>query len=165
MKSQLLGDFRLRFYARGKFTPDWDITVPNGPTYEGVNYILNTGYRGGTQSSQWYIGLIDANGFTTPSASDTHASHPWGEWLGVYLSQRGLWAPTAAASGQMPYSAVTAISITANGSIQGAFLANRQATGLATGSILYSTAPASTGLAVTAGGTVLAGYKVRLRAA
>jgi hypothetical protein len=165
MKFKLSGEYDLRYYPPGSRKVAWAVTLKNGPTYEGVNYVLNSGFRGATQSSLWYIGLIDASGYTAPSASDTHALHPWAEFTAIYLSQRGLWSPAAAAGGQVAYSGVTAISITGDGSIRGAFLANQQATGTASGSILYSTAPASSGLAVTAGGTILAGYKLRLRAA
>lgn len=165
LKIATSGRFWLCYFGPKGVKPEWEVVLRNGPTIEGVNYVLNAGYRGATASSSWYVGLIDNTGYSAPTEDDTHAAHPWSEFTSIFLSQRAAWSPAAAAGGQLNYSAVASISITGDGSLRGAFLANRQATGLAAGSILYSTAPADSGLSVSAGGTVLAGYKLRLRAA
>lgn len=52
-------------------------------------------------------------------------------------------------------------SITASGTVRGAFLASQQATGSSSGPTLYCTAVADAGVAVVSGGTLTFSYKLR----
>jgi hypothetical protein len=42
--------------------------------YEGMNYLLNTGLKGGTPSTSWYVGIIQSNAYT-PALSHTLAAN------------------------------------------------------------------------------------------
>lgn len=140
----------------------WILKFPNGTTIEGVNYLLDGAFRGGSRGSTWYIGLIDNSGFAAVADTDTLAAHSgWSEYTGLYASNRGSWTPIAANAGLMAYSPITTIQIASSGNIIGAFLANQQPVGATTG-VLYATGVASSALPVTAGGTVSVGYKTKL---
>lgn len=75
------------------------IEIPNGATYEGLNYLLNVGFRGGSQVS-WFVGYIDP-AFAGVSPNDTFSSHPgWIEtWLGFGPGRRASWLGGSAAGG------------------------------------------------------------------
>lgn len=144
---------------------DWDFYVDNAVTTEGLNYLLDANFRGGTQQPLWYLGLIDNAGFSALDPTDTHAAHTgWGEFTGIYFGLRPQWnVVTAANSGQLASSSVSVFQITANGSVRGAFVASRQATGTGSGAILYSTAAMSAGMSVSNGGTLSVTYTGRMR--
>ena len=57
--------------AEGNFK--WKETIKNLVTNEGLDYIMETGFRGGTGSSTWYVGLKDTG---APNADDTAAELP-----------------------------------------------------------------------------------------
>lgn len=40
-------------------TLKWEETIDNLVTTEGLNYILNAGFKSGTQPANWYVGLKD----------------------------------------------------------------------------------------------------------
>jgi hypothetical protein len=144
---------------------DWDFYLPNAVTTEGLDYLLNAAFRGGTQQANWYLGLIDNSGYSALAAGDTHAAHAgWGEYTGIFLSSRPAWnVATAANSGQLASSTPSVFSITANGSVRGAFVASRQLVGVGAGAVLYSTAAMSSGMSVSSGGTLSVTYTARLR--
>lgn len=139
------------------------LSFPNGVTVEGVNYLLNRGFRGGTGIPAWYVHLIDDAGFAALDPTDTTAAHAgWTEFTAVAGGNGILWNPVAAAGGFLDASPQTVISVTAPGTVRGAFLSSRQATGLGAGQTLYATGAAASGLAVVAGGTVSILYQLRL---
>lgn len=134
----------------------------NGTTEEGVAYVLGAAFRGVAKFPSWYVGLINDAGFAALAAADTHVSHPgWSEYAGLYNSLRVAWVP-AAAAGALMDAANAVISITAAGSVRGAFLASTPAIGNAGGQVIYATGADEEALAVEAGGTVTVGYKLRL---
>ena len=57
--------------AEGNFK--WKETIKNLVTTEGLNYIMEAGFRGGTASSTWYVGLKDTG---APDAGDTATELP-----------------------------------------------------------------------------------------
>lgn len=135
----------------------------NGPTFEGVNYLLESGFRAGTRLSPWYVGLINYAGFGTVDSGDTHASHAgWSEYAGVSGGNRVAWTPGAAVGGLAQSGTLTTLTITTSGSVIGAFLDSRQPTGTGGVATMYCTGVALTPLAVVIGGTVTVGYSVRL---
>lgn len=144
---------------------DWGFYVTNGVTTEGVNYLLNTNFRAGTQQPLWFLGLIDNAGFSLLDPGDTHASHTgWGEYTGIFLSSRPNWnVVTAANGGILASSSPSIFSITANGSVRGALVASRQLVGVGAGAVLYSTGAMSAGMSVSAGGTLSVTYSGQLR--
>lgn len=144
---------------------DWCFWVPNAVTTEGLNYLLNANFRGGTQQPNWFLGLIDNSGFSALDPGDTHTAHTgWGEYSGIFLSARPAWnVATAANSGQLTSSSPSIFSITANGSIRGAFVASRTLVGVGAGAVLYSTGAMSAGMSVSSGGTLSVTYSGQLR--
>lgn len=135
----------------------------NGPTYEGLNYLLETGFRAGARASTWYIGLISNTGFSAIDPTDTHASHAgWTEFASLSGANRVAWTPGAAVGGLVESSSPTVLTVTASGTIRGAFLDSRQAVGTGGTATLYCSGAADSGLAVVAGGTVTINYSLRL---
>lgn len=144
----------------------WIRAVPNRPTVEGVNYLLDRSFRGATAPAAWYVGLIDNAGFVTLADADTHAAHAgWAEFAAVLGGNRGQWNPVAAAGGVLDGVPATGIQVTAAGAVRGALLASRQAVGLSGGAVLYATGQTgvSGGFAVSAGGMITVTYQLRLR--
>ena len=45
-------------------------------TDEGVNYALDTAFTNKPAADDWYVGLIDSNGFTATQTDDTLGDHP-----------------------------------------------------------------------------------------
>ncbi len=144
---------------------DWDFLVPNGVTGEGVDYLLNTAFRGGAQQANWYLGLIDNSGFSALDSGDTHAAHAgWGEYTSIFLGLRPAWnVATPASGGIVPSSSVSVFQVTANGSVRGALVASRQAVGVGAGAVLYSTGAMSAGMSVSNGGVLSVTYSAQLR--
>lgn len=144
--SQLRGVFYCRILdpVTGEVVEEFEIA--NAATTVGENSLLNVGFRGTTQITAWYVGLINGSGFGSVSSADTMASHSgWTEYTGYSESVRQTWSPGAAASGSIVNT--TAMTFTNGGSpatIQGMFLAS-SATKSETASVLYSTAVESGG--------------------
>lgn len=118
------------------------VDVPNGVTYEGLNYLLNAAFRGGPQYS-FYVGYIDwQNGGANPafSPNDTYSSHSgWLEsWLGSSPGARASWAPNPAAGGVMQNTGQTVTPPAGAQTILGVFLTSSNAN--SSSGILYSTA-------------------------
>lgn len=157
------GEFRLTYTPPGG-GKGWEALIPNGPTVEGINYLLEAGFRGRSLVNPWYIGVIDNAGFSALSSADASGSHPgWNEYTAVASGNRPQWVPAGAVGGQLVSSVSATVSITADGSVRGAFLASRQPTGLNSAGVLYATAAMNAGLAVSAGGTLTITYSTRLR--
>jgi hypothetical protein len=109
----------------------------NGNTYLGLNYLLDAGFGGSSQSTNWYGGLINTGGVL--SVNDTSASHAgWTEITNYTSGTRIAWASTAAASGVRSAPVMT---YTAGGTIDvlGAFLAN-SSTKSSVVDLIYATA-------------------------
>lgn len=112
----------------GVVIDEW--TANNKIPNEGLDYILNTAYRGTTQISTWYVGLFSNN--YTPAAGATGASIDGVTIveLTTYSGNRPA-AALAAASGQVTTnSASTAdFTMTGGGTLRGGFLVQAQAKG------------------------------------
>lgn len=137
-------------------------TFENGTTEQGVTHLAARVFLGAAAFPTWYVGLIAEAGFSGLLPADTHQSHPgWAEWTALYLNLRVAWAPTAAA-GRFMDAPTTILSVTASGSVRGAFLASTPNIGTVSGQVIYATGVDTEPLAVEAGGTVTVGYKLRL---
>lgn len=144
--------------------PLWRVSLANGVTTEGVDHLLDAGFRNQAAYATWYIGLIDNAGYSALSAADTHAAHAgWAEFTSLFGGLRPAWDPAAATGGVVTAATQAQVQVTAPGTVRGAFLASRAAVGTAAGHVLYCTAAADAGLAVVAGGVVRASYTLRLR--
>lgn len=141
----------------------WVRTIRNGVTIEGCNWILNTEFRGGPQSTTIYAGLINNASYSSVSPNDQHASHPgWTELASITVATRPIWVPQPASGGILGTLTAPSFTFTANGFIRGAFLSNIAAVGSTAAGILYNTAVAIAPLAVASGGTLNISFNVRI---
>ncbi len=114
-----------------------DLLAKNDVTTPGLNHILDTQFGGGSQVVTWYIGLIDADGFTALADGDTLASHVgWTEFTD-YSGSRKEWTDGAASGGVKTNAVTVDFVMTGAGTITGLFLASVSS---GTGGILWSTA-------------------------
>lgn len=170
----LQGTFRLEHIPPlGKPGRKWSLLLRNGPTLEGVNYLLDAAFRGRARPSQWYCGLISGAGFSAISEDDTMASHGgWTEFTNGGASRRG-WSPATAAGGLV--GSTTNFTLGAEGTIVGVFLTSES---LGSTGLLYSMAtdvnggidvapagtyPGGTGYPAQVGSVISVTYNLRLR--
>jgi len=143
----------------------WEETIENLVTTEGVNDVLDVYLNGGTQTTNWYVGLMAGGSpVPTPAATDTLDSHPgWTEFTGFTDSPNVRQALTlgSISSGSVDNSASKAaftISTVSpdSQSVGGAFLTSDQAVGNSSPvGILYSAAAFTGGDQVVSGGQTL----------
>jgi hypothetical protein len=115
--------------------------IPNGITDVGMNYLLNTGFDGGTAVTTWYIGLIDNSGFSALANADTMASHAgWTENVAYSESTRPQWTCGSASSRAITNGSTVDFSINADSqSLNGLFITSNN-TKVGTTGTLWSTA-------------------------
>lgn len=101
-----------------EWVEEWDNLVVN----QGLNYLLNTGLGGGTQSTTWFIGLTHEG--ATPAAGDTMGAHAgWTENVSYSQASRLTYTPGTASMLSMSNAAsIATFFISANTSFRGAFL-------------------------------------------
>lgn len=123
---------------------DWDF-FGNAATTEGLNLLLDGGFRGGTVYTSWYVGLINNTSYSGVVSGDTLASHSgWSEYTGYTEGTRRQWSPAAAANGTIVNG--TAMSFTNGGSsanIIGCLVATDSTKGGTTGKIWATAVEAS----------------------
>ena len=82
----------------------WSSPAKNSITNAAILSILSDRYCAGTQYTSWYIMLVDNNGFTAFSTSDTMSSHPgWSELSSANYSNttRVQWIPGSPSAGSV----------------------------------------------------------------
>lgn len=141
----------------------WRDTAKNGVTNNALNDLLNVYLRNTTQTSAWYIGLVDNASFTAFSASDTAASHSgWIENTNYSNATRVQWSPGAAASQGVTNSTTADFNMTpgSGATIKGLFISSLNTISGTTGT-LFSTAAFSGGnQTVNSGDTLKVTYTV-----
>lgn len=138
----------------------WKETIKNLVTTQGLNYIMEAGFRSGTAYANWYVGLKDTG---APAAGDTAANLPssngWAEYTEYTESVRPtLTLDGAFASGTQDNSASPAsFSIdTPAPDVYGVFLVDANAKGANTGAnVLYGVGDFSGGAKVVDAGDTL----------
>jgi hypothetical protein len=132
----------------------WRDTVPNLVTTAGKNFALDTVLAGSAYTAAWYLGLIDATGYSAVAAGDTAASHGgWSEFTGYSNSTRP--APSwGSASAGSKASSATAFNINASGTVKGCHLISNSTKGGTSGT-LYSAGLFSGGDKTVASGDTL----------
>lgn len=140
------------------------IVINNGAVTQGLNHLLDSGFRAQTQITAWYCSLINNAGFSALSSGDTAASHAgWAEWTGYNESNRVTWSPAAAASGSIANS--SAMTFTNNSgssvSVRGVFIISSQAKGATTGT-LWATAIEGSGRTLSDGQAFQVVYQIDL---
>lgn len=117
----------------------WRERVANAITYGGLDDLLAAGFKGGTQRSNWYLGLLDAVSYTGVSLDDTLSSHSgWTELTSYTSSTRPGWTTLAGQKGFLGNTSPRSFTLNANAAIKGLFLASDSTKG-GTSGILWST--------------------------
>lgn len=137
----------------------WREDVRNTVMTAGKNDLLDKYFAGSTYTAAWYVGLISSVSYSAISAADTMASHAgWteaGPTNAPNYSQSTRVAPSfaAASSGSKATSAACQFSISATGTVKGAFLATGSAKDGTTG-VLYSASTFAADRTVANGDTI-----------
>ena len=160
-KLKLKGKYYLELVRDGKIIETREFL--NGITNLGINALLDIMFHGTTQITAWFLGLINASGYTGLAAGDTMASHAgWAEFTTYSQATRPAWVEDAASSQSITNTALAVFSITGAATLKGAFLPSDSTKGGAVGT-LWSTALFSTGdLAVINGDTVRLKYTLNV---
>lgn len=138
----------------------WEEEVFNGIVDEGIEYLLDAGFNGGSQVSTWYMGLVDNAGFSAFANADTMSSHSgWSESTAYSESTRPEWTAGAAATRSVTNSSTVDFSINATATIRGIFITSNN-TKSGTAGTLWSTAAFSSNASVTSGDTLKVTYTV-----
>ena len=145
----------------------WEDSIQNLVVNVGKANILSVYLGAGTQTTTWYMGLVDSTGYTAYNAADTMLNHAgWSESVAYSNSTRPtVTFGTATASGGGAGSAgtgsivSTAVTFTINASatILGAFLTTGSAKSGTTGT-LYSAGSFASSRAVISGDSLLVTY-------
>lgn len=125
--------------GRQKWVEDFHNTVMT----VGKNFVLDTVFRGSAYTASFFFGLISSVSYTAIAAADTMASHAgWteaGPTNAPNYSQGTRPAASfsnAASAGSITNSAVSAFSITATGTVKGAFLTTNSTKDGTTGTLV-----------------------------
>jgi len=141
------------FDSEGK--PRWREEVDNLIPDAGANDLLTQYLKGVSYSANWYLGIIDAAGFTGLNNTDTPASHPgWVE--AQYYTQPtrpALVLGTAAARSISNSASPAVFSINGTGNVNGAFIATSANKADPTG-VLYGEASFPIARSVLSGDTL-----------
>lgn len=118
------------------------ISIRNGATTQGMNHLLDVGFRNQTATATWYATIINNAAFSAVAVGDTAASHAgWAEWTGYNESVRQTWSPAAAAAGSIANSSAMTFTNNSGSSvtIRGVAIFSVSTKGATTG-ILWATA-------------------------
>jgi hypothetical protein len=58
----------------------WEETIKNLVTTEGLNYIMNAGFKSGTQIGTWYVGLKDTGAAQASDSAANLGAQNWTEY-------------------------------------------------------------------------------------
>lgn len=104
------GRFVLEHIRNGEVIAE--IPFDNGATDEGLLYVLDAAFNNTSPTANWYIGLIDDDGFTEIASDDTAADHGgWTEFTTYSSSTRPAWNKGAAATNQIASSSNTSFTM------------------------------------------------------
>ena len=122
---------------------------------EGLNELLIQALTGGTQTTTWYVGLIDST--PTVAAGDTMGSHSgWAEATGYDEAARQTWS-SGAVSGQSVDNSGSPAAFTISSdstTVGGAFLASDDTKGGTTGKLYAAGAFSGGDVTLSAGSTI-----------
>lgn len=137
MYEELLGKFGGCFFAEhynkfGKLLNKFKFR--NAVTDLGLNNLLDAYFGGVTQTTTWYLGLIDNASYTAIANADTMAVHAgWLEFEDYSESNRVTWVEGAAAGRSITNATPGTFTISGAGTLRGAFLASNNTKGGTTG--------------------------------
>ena len=157
-KLKLEGTYYLEHWRDGKLLAKHPFD--NAITTEGRNHLLDSTFRNQTQIGAWYIGLVDATGWSAFAATDVMASHAgWTEYTAYAESEREAWSMDAASSGSITNSTEAEFNMNATGSVKGGFITSSSVKS-GTAGTLWSTAPAASDIAVINGDLLKITYTI-----
>lgn len=134
--------------------------VPNGIVDVGLNKILDDMFNAGSQSSLWYIGLVDNSGWSAFPDTDTMLSHTtWSESTVYTAGTRPQWTVGAAASRQVTNASTVDFAINGAATLKGIFLVDDN-TKSGTSGTLWATAAFSSTIVVATSDTLKVTYTV-----
>lgn len=114
--------------------------IRNGVTDFGKDEALNVLFVSGAQITSWFLGQIDAAGFTGVAPGDLSGSHTgWTEFTGYSEVTRPQWSPAAASGQAVVNGSPVNFNITSTASLKGIFAISVNTKGGATGT-LWATA-------------------------
>lgn len=133
----------------------WRDRFTNLVVTAGRNDLLSQYFKGNAYTAAWYVGLIDNAGFAAVAAADAMASHPgWAESTAYANSVRPALTLGTASAGSIDNSgSAAAFSVNASATIRGAFVANANGKGTASGT-LYSAGTFAAARSVASGDTL-----------
>jgi hypothetical protein len=130
----LKGVFHFEQYRNGRKIDEWD--VRNGIVTVGLNYALDTIFRGTTQISTWYAGLIDNVSYSALDNADTMSSHAgWIELTTYDEAARQTWSPGAASARAITNGTQMTFTASATAAVKGFFVASNSTKGGTTGTL------------------------------
>lgn len=153
------GKYLVEVFRRGELIDS--VEFDNGITDAGKDNLLDVMFHAATQTSTWYIGLIDNSGFSALSDSDTHDSHAgWSENTDYDETTREEYVEAASSSQAITNSAsVAEFTMNATVTLKGMFLASLSTKGSTSSSgVLWSTGAFSSTLSVISGDLVRVTY-------
>lgn len=132
-----------------------------------LNDVLNEYIGATSQTTAWYMGLVDNSGFSAFAAADTMASHGgWSENTAYSGSARLQWSPGAASSQSITNGSSVNFSITTNSTtIRGIFIVGgtgASTPGATTGTLFSEAAFSGGNQSVNNGDTLQATYTLSL---
>ncbi len=132
----LINFYEVDCYHDGKLV--WSDSFYNLVTTVGKNNLLDRAFRIGGAALDWFVGIVDASGFSSFSVTDTMGLHPgWTEATLYSDLARPDYVPAAASLGSMSNAAARALfNINGPGTVQGAFLVDDDTPG-GSGGVLY----------------------------
>lgn len=114
------------------------VKFKNAITDEGLNNLLDEYFDSATQTTSWYLGLINNASFSALAAGDTMASHAGWLEAASYSGTRAAWGVGSAAARAITNATPASFSITGTMTLKGAFLTSNSTISGTTG-ILFST--------------------------
>lgn len=138
----------------------WTDRVHNIIPNAALDNILNVYYAAATQTTTFYMGMVDNAAFSAFAAADTMASHTgWTESTACSNSVRPTWTPGAASGQSIANGTQVTFTINATATIKGFFLTTVNTLGGTTGT-LNATAALSSAQAVANGDSLKVTYTI-----
>ncbi len=138
----------------------WTRRCFNGVTDVGIEQLLDAQFNGGSQSSTWYMLLVDNSGFSAFADGDTMGSHSgWTEDQTYAASTRPEWTADAAGSRAVTNSSTVDFAINGTTVIKGIAAVDNNVKGGTSGT-LFATASFSSNASVENGDTLKVTYTV-----
>ncbi len=133
----------------------WREAFENLVVTAGLNKVLDATFKTGLAAPQWYVGLVDGTSAPTYDASDVMGSHAgWVDFQSYSGSTRPSYTPGTISGGSVDNSSSkAAFTISAAGTVYGAYLTDGSAKTGTTGT-LYAVGSFSSSQAVVGGDVV-----------